>query len=244
MCGQEMGERSRRGLRPLDPRAASGWPSAKVGGALPRMSGRVCSIPPSAAPRAQCLCRRVSGTVPEVLIGEARRLLRGAQRPRGGGKLRGEAAHARGARKRPERALFSAVCPRRAIRLRSLGAQGARQLRPLPATDPAIGQADARAPHGGRVSDPPPVCPHPASSPHRCFHRWVRPQPELSLQLVYPLGVTAVRGLWQGIPGGFSRGLAEVPLERPSSADFLGAQEVGPPAGAGPGNSCRQRRHI
>ena len=34
------------------------------------------------------------------------------------------------------------------------------------------------------------------------------------------------------------------PLERPSSADFLGAQEVGPPAGAGPGNPRRQRRHI
>ena len=33
LYGQEMGERSRRGLCPLDPRAASGWPSAKVGGA-------------------------------------------------------------------------------------------------------------------------------------------------------------------------------------------------------------------
>ena len=33
-------------------------------------------------------------------------------------------------------------------------------------------------------------------------------------------------------------------LERPSSADFLGAQEVGPPAGAGPGNPRRRRRHI
>ena len=34
----------------------------------------------------------------------------------------------------------------------------------------------------------------------------------------------------------------EAPLERPSSADFLGAQEVGPPAGAGPGNLRRRRR--
>ena len=42
--------------------------------------------------------------------------------------------------------------------------------------------------------------------------RWERPQPELSLQLVYPWGVTVVCGLWQGTPGGFSRGLAEVPL--------------------------------
>ena len=40
---------------------------------------------------------------------EARPLLHGAQRPRGGGKLRGFAVHARFARERPERALFSAV---------------------------------------------------------------------------------------------------------------------------------------
>ena len=44
------------------------------------------------------------------------------------------------------------------------------------------------------------------------FGRWAHPQPELSLQLVYPWGVTVVCGLWQGTPGGFSRGLAEVPL--------------------------------
>ena len=69
LYGQEMGERSRRGLCPLDPRAASGWPSAKVGGAPPRMSERAYSIPPAAAPRAQCLCPRVSGTVPEVRPG-------------------------------------------------------------------------------------------------------------------------------------------------------------------------------
>ena len=99
------------GLRPnpCDPSAASGWPAAKVGGALSRISGRVYSIPPAAAPRAQCLCPRVSGTVPGVRLGEARPLLRGAQRPQGGGKLRGYAAHARRARERPERALFSAV---------------------------------------------------------------------------------------------------------------------------------------
>ena len=47
------------GLRPnpLDPRAASGWPAAKVGGALSQISGQAYSIPPAAAPRAQCLCR-------------------------------------------------------------------------------------------------------------------------------------------------------------------------------------------
>ena len=49
--------------------------------------------------------RNRTGSAP----GEARPLLRGAQRPRGGGKLRGYAAHARRARERPERALFSAV---------------------------------------------------------------------------------------------------------------------------------------
>ena len=44
------------------------------------------------------------------------------------------------------------------------------------------------------------------------FLCWERPQPELSLQLVYLWGVTATGGYWQGTPGGFSRGLAEVPL--------------------------------
>ena len=99
------------GQIPCDPRAASGWPSAKVGGALSRMSGRTYSIPPGAAPRAQCLCPRVSGTVPEVFIGKARPLLRGAQCPRGGGKLRGFAAYARKARERLYGALFSAGGP-------------------------------------------------------------------------------------------------------------------------------------
>ena len=92
--------------------------------------------------------------------GEARPLLRGAQRRWGGGKLRGFAAHARRACERPERALFSAA---------------------------GFGE-----PSG--------------------FNCWERPQPELSLQLVYPWGVAVVCGLWQGTPGGFSRGLAEVPL--------------------------------
>ena len=109
LYGQEMGERSRRGLRPLDPSAASGWPSAKVGGALFTDQRTSLQHPTS---------RRAAGVMPlpERLqyrtgsaLGEARPLLRGAQRPRGGGKLRGFAAHARRARERPERALFSAV---------------------------------------------------------------------------------------------------------------------------------------
>ena len=70
--------------RPCGPDSLSGWPAAKspatpapppVGlrpkSAAPgsRMSERAYSIPPAAAPRAQCLCRRVSGTVPEVRPG-------------------------------------------------------------------------------------------------------------------------------------------------------------------------------
>ena len=81
--------------------------------------------------------------------GEARPLLRGAQRPRGGGKLRGYAAHARRARERPFRALFSAV---------------------------GFGELSG-------------------------FGRWERPQPELSLQLVYPWGAAVTCGYWQGTPG-------------------------------------------
>ena len=96
------------GLRPCDPSAASGWPAAKVGGALSRISEQAYSIPPAAAPRAQCLCLRVSGTVPEVFIGEARPLLFRSHVPQGGGKLRGFAAHARKARERLYGALFSA----------------------------------------------------------------------------------------------------------------------------------------
>ena len=80
------------------------------------------SIPPATAPRAQCLCRRAPGTVPEVPIWEARPLLFRSHLPQGGGKLRGFAAHTRRARERPERALFSAVWFWRAIRLHLLGA--------------------------------------------------------------------------------------------------------------------------
>ena len=33
------------------------------------------------------------------------------------------------------------------------------------------------------------------------FHSWEHPQPELSLQLVYPWGVAVTCGYWQGTPG-------------------------------------------
>ena len=64
--------------------------------------------------------RRAAGAMPlpESLryrtgsaFGEARPRLRGAQRPRGGGKLRGFAAYARKARERLYGALFSAGGP-------------------------------------------------------------------------------------------------------------------------------------
>ena len=113
--------------------------------------------------------RNRTGSAP----GEARPLLRGAQRPRGGGKLRGFAAHARRARERPERALFSAV-------------------------------------DYGELSG---------------FGRWVRPQPELSPQLVYPWGVTATGGYWQGVSRRFQRTRRRV-LWRPSLGTFFDAKKV------------------
>ena len=121
-CPRKEPKKGARGSAPATPAPPPVGLRPKSAAPSSRISGRVYSIPPAAAPRAQCLCPRASGTVPRVPIGEARPLLRGAQRPRGGGKLRGYAAHARRARERPERALFSAVCPRRAIRLHLLGA--------------------------------------------------------------------------------------------------------------------------
>mgnify|MGYP007060496427 CR=1 FL=1 len=182
------------GLRPnpLDPRAASGWPAAKVGGALPRINGRVFSIPPAAAPRAQCLCPRASGTVLRVRSGRHVRICVARS-------AHGEAENC-------------AALPRTRAR-----------------------RANAR---NGRCF--PPCVPDEPSG----FGRWERPQLELSLQLVYPWGAAVTCGYWQGTPGGFLKGTGGSPLERPSSADFLGAQEVGPPAGAGPGNLRRRRRHI
>ena len=155
-----MGERNRKGLCPLDPRAASGWPSAKVGGALSRINWRVSSIPPGAAPRAQCLCPRVSGAVPKV---HSWRHVRFCMARSAHGEAENCAATPR-------------TCAER---------------------------ANAR---NGRCF--PPCVPGEPSS----FICWERPQPELSLQLVYPWGAAVVCGLWQGTPGGFSRGLAEVPL--------------------------------
>ena len=115
-----------------------GWPAAKSPSRPPRrlrlafgqsrrrpgsrMSGWVHSTPPAAAPRAQCLCLRDFRYRPGSASGEALPPLHGAQRPRGGGKLRPFAAHAaRKARERPERALFSAGRFCRAFRQPLLG---------------------------------------------------------------------------------------------------------------------------
>ena len=88
------------GLRPnpLDPRAASGWPAAKVGGALFTDQRTGVQHPASrraagAMPLPASLRNRTGGA-----SGEVRPLLRGTQRPRGGGKLHGFAAHAQNAR--------------------------------------------------------------------------------------------------------------------------------------------------
>ena len=140
--------------RPCGPDSLQGWPAAKS--LRPQRRLRLAFGQSRRRPATdqwagvqQPASRRAAGAMPlpaspryrtGSAFWEARPLLRGAQHPRGGGKLRGFAAHARRARERPERALFSAECPWRAIRLRSLGAQGVCQLRPLPATDPAIGQ--------------------------------------------------------------------------------------------------------
>ena len=144
-----MGERSRRGLCPLDPRAASGWPAAKVGGALSRMNERAYSIPPGAAPRAQCLCRRVSGTESDVRSG------------RHGHFCAARSAHGE-----------------------------AENCAALPRTRAA--RANVR---NGRCF--PPCVPGEPSG----FIYWERPQPELSLQLVYLLGAAVTCGYWQGTPG-------------------------------------------
>ena len=89
---------------------------------LSRMSGQAYSIPPAAAPRAQCLCRRVSGTVPEVLPGRhvrfcmARISHREAENCAATPRTRSERANARYGR------CFPLGGSPRAIRLRSLGA--------------------------------------------------------------------------------------------------------------------------
>ena len=145
--GKKWGKEAARG-EPLDPRAASGWPAAKVGDAMFTDERTSLQHPAS---------RRAAGAMPlpaslrnrtRSTPGEARPLLFSSHVPQGGGKLRGFAAHARKARERSERALFSAV-------------------------------------DYGELSG---------------FGRWVRPQPELSLQLVYPWGAAVVRGSWQGTP--------------------------------------------
>ena len=120
-------------LTPAPPPVGLRPKSAALGS---RINRQVYRIPPAAAPRAQCLCQRVSGTVPEMLSGRYDGKNAKERRPPGGAPL-----------------WLSLL-----------------------------------------------------------FLCWERPQPELSLQLVYPWGAAAVRGSWQGTPGGFSRGLAEVPL--------------------------------
>ena len=81
-CPRKEPKKGTRGCAPAT-HAASDWPSAKVGSALPRISGQAFSIPPAAAPRAQCLCLRVSETVPEVRPGRYGRGWVGGRAPGG-----------------------------------------------------------------------------------------------------------------------------------------------------------------
>ena len=138
LYGQEMGERSRRGLCPLDLRAASGWPSAKVGGAP--TTDEWTGVP-------QPVSRRAAGAMPL-----------------------------------PE-----------SLRNRTGSASGETRV---------AHHAHVRSAAHGRRS----------FLAGLLFPCWERPQPELSPQLAYSWGAVVTGGYWQGTPGGFSRGLAEVPL--------------------------------
>ena len=128
------------GLRPnpLDPRAASGWPSAKVGGA-PSTDERTGVQHPAS--------RRAAGAMPLPA------------------SLRNRTGNASGETRVSHHAHFRSAAHGRRSFLAGL-----------------------------------------------LFPCWERPQPELSPQLAYSWGAVVTGGYWQGTPGGFSRGLAEVPL--------------------------------
>ena len=66
---KKWGKEAAGGHAPLTPAPPPVGLRPKSAAPRPRISERAYSIPPSAAPRAQCLCRRVSGTVPKVRPG-------------------------------------------------------------------------------------------------------------------------------------------------------------------------------
>ena len=149
LLAQERNQRRARGASPLRPqrrlRLACGQsrrrPATDQRTSLQHPASRRAA---GAMPLPVSLRNRI-GRAP----GEARPLLRGAQRPRGGGKLRGFAAHARRTRERPERALFSAVWFWRAIRQQDCWVQ-----RHQPSTCGWLGVSGGGILKGGRALRP------------------------------------------------------------------------------------------
>ena len=73
-CPRKEPKKGTRGFAPATPAPPPVGLRPKSAAPGSRMSGWVYSTPPAAAPRAQCLCLRDSGTVPEVLPGRHFRL--------------------------------------------------------------------------------------------------------------------------------------------------------------------------
>ncbi len=135
---KKWGKEAAGGYAPLTPSAASGWPSAKVGGA-PSTDQRTSRQHPAG--------RRAAGAMPLPA------------------SLRNRTGNASGETRVSHHAHFRSAAHGRRSFLAGL-----------------------------------------------LFPCWERPQPELSPQLAYSWGAVVTGGYWQGTPGGFSRGLAEVPL--------------------------------
>ena len=66
---KKWGKEAAGGCAPLTPAQPPVGLRPKSAAPCPRISGRAYSIPPTAAPRAQCLCLRGSGTVPVMRPG-------------------------------------------------------------------------------------------------------------------------------------------------------------------------------
>ena len=148
-CPRKEPKKGTRGFAPATPTPPPVGLRPKSAAPRPRISERAYSIPPAAAPQAQCLCPGVSGTVLGVRLGRHVRFCMARS-------AHGEAENC-------------AASPRTHAE-----------------------RANAR---NGRCFPP---CVPGEPSGVRC---WERPQPELSLQLVYPWGAAVVCGLWQGTPG-------------------------------------------
>ena len=121
-CPRKEPKKGTRGFAPATPTPPPVGLRPKSAAPCLRMNERVYSIPPAAAPRAQCLCRQVSGTVPGVLPGRhgrfcvARSAHGEAENCAATPRTRAERANARNGRCFPPCGFW------RAIRPQSLGA--------------------------------------------------------------------------------------------------------------------------